>query len=106
MSRVHFVTQAVAQQVESEACEQNCPARCSSYPPLVEYNFTAFGDHRAPFRRWRLNAHAEKTKPGRSQNNSAEAQRSTDYGTRQAQRQNMPEHQAQSADALHTGRGQ
>src|SRR5688572_9704251 len=106
MSWIHFVTQAIAQQIESQAGEKNRSARCSGDPPLIENDFAAFGNHRAPFsRRW-LNAHAEKAQTGRGQNDAAEAERRTHHGAGQAQRQNVAEHQSQPADALHACRRQ
>src|SRR5471030_2086147 len=106
MSWIHFVTQTIAQQVESQAGEQNRPARCSGDPPLIENHFTAFCNHRAPFGgRW-LNAHAKEAQTGRGQNDAAEAERRAHHGAWQAQRQNVAEHKTKTADALHPRRRQ
>ena len=64
-ARIRDVAQAVAQQVEAEADDEDGHARDGRDPPLVEQHLPAGGDHRAPFGRRRLRAEAEEAQARR-----------------------------------------
>src|SRR5947209_3457403 len=61
---VEHVAQAVAEQVETEAHDENGDPRHGRDPPLIEDELPPRGDHRPPFRERRLCAEAEEAEPG------------------------------------------
>src|SRR6056300_234842 len=66
--RIERVTQTIAHQVNRQNGDQDCNAGECDDPPCAQDEFTRFGQHGTPFRRWRLRAHAQKPKCSSVQN--------------------------------------
>ena len=87
--RIERVAQAVAQQVEAEADDEDGQARDGRDPPLVEQYLPAGGDHRAPFGRRRLGAEAEEAEAGGGQDDAGHVEGQADDHRGQAQRHDL-----------------
>src|SRR5258707_878790 len=106
MARIEDVAEAVGEEVEGEAGDQDRDARAGGDPPLIEDHRRAVGDHGAPFGGRRADAEAEEAEPGGGEDHAGKIERQPDDGGGQRHRQDVAEEEARSAYAEHLGGGE
>ncbi len=97
---VENVAQAVAEEAEAEADNDDGEARHGGDPPLIENEGAPARDHRAPFRQRRLRAQANEAEAGGSQDDARHVERDTDDHRGGAERQDMADDDAKARCAL------
>ncbi|QTK82216.1 Hypothetical protein AT6N2_L1445 [Agrobacterium tumefaciens] len=88
--RVENVAQAIAEEVEGERNEEDGDAGNGGDPPLFEDEALGRRNHRTPFRRRRLCAHAEEAEAGGGDDDRAHVERDAHDKARHAERRDMP----------------
>ena len=96
---IERVAQAVAGQVDRDDGDQDREAGQRDDPGIGADEFAGIGEHRAPFRRRRLRAEAEKAEARRLQDGVGDAERGLHDQRREAIGQHGREHQPDRPDA-------
>ena len=102
---IEHVAQAVAEQVEAEADDEDGEPGHGRDPPLVEEELAAGGDHRAPFGRRRLGAEAEEAEAGGGQDDARHVEGDADDHRGDAERHDVAQDDAHGRGALQPHRG-